>query len=202
LRPLPLLAVAFVGLTAIGGLVARGRREPALPDLGALPGFSLTDHRGRTLTGKDLAGGPWIADFIFTRCGATCPAMTSRLSRLRKEVPAAIRFVSFTVDPGHDTAEVLAAYARDFRADDRWSFVTGSQTALHALATEGFKLAALELLPDQRKPGDDGPFLHSAKFVLVDGVGRIRGYYDSADEGDVRTLAGDVRRLAGEPGTP
>ena len=139
-----------------------------------------------------------MADFIFTTCGGACPAMTARMARLRREVPDEVVFVSFTVDPAHDTPEALSRYAASFKADDRWLFVTGPQKELYGLSTEGFKLAAMEVPPEQQKEGEDGPFLHSSKFVLVDRSGEIRGYYDSTDEEEMRALVADLTRLQRE----
>ena len=173
--------------------------EAPLPRLGTLPAFQLVERSGRPLTSASLRSKVWVADFIFTTCGGACPAMTARMARLRREVPGDVAFVSFTVDPANDTPEVLARYAANFKADDRWLFVTGPQKDLYALSTEGFKLAALEVPPEQRREGDDGPFLHSSKFVLVDRAGHIRGYYDSTDEDEMRGLVADITRLQAEP---
>jgi protein SCO1 len=167
--------------------------------LALLPEFRLEDHYGHPLTLAGLKGRIWVADFIFTRCGGACPAMTARMARLRREVPDEVAFVSFTVDPAHDTPEVLARYAANFKADARWRFVTGSQKDLYALSTDGFKLAAMEIPLSQQKPGEgDGPFLHSSKFVLVDRLGEIRGYYDSTDEDEVRKLRAGIGRIQDE----
>ena len=142
-----------------------------------------------------------MADFIFTRCGGACPAMTARMSRLRREVPDEVTFVSFTVDPANDTPAVLARYAAGFKADRRWLFVTGPQKDLYALSTGGFKLAAMEVPPQDQKAGGDGPFLHSTKIVLVDRGGEVRGYYDSTDEDAMKALVADASRLHSEPGS-
>lgn len=191
------IAAASAAGAAAGAVALRSRPSP-LPDLGSLPPFSLTAHTGRPLSSEDLRGHVWVADFIFTRCAGICPAMTSRMARLQDEIPAGARLVSFTVDPQHDGPDVLARYARDFHAGQAWLFATGPQQALYCLATQGFRMEALEVAPDQRAAGGDGPFLHSSRFVLVDASGRIRGYYDSADEAAVRRLAQDLRRLAAE----
>lgn len=166
--------------------------------LSTLPPFTLTAHTGRSLSDADLRGRPWVADFIFTRCGGICPAMTSRMARLQKDVPPGTPLVSFTVDPLGDTPEVLARYARNFGAGDTWSFVTGPQEALYSLATSGFRLGAFEVPEGQQRPGGDGPFLHSSKLVLVDGRGQVRGYYDSADEAALRRLVEDLYRVSKE----
>src|SRR6185295_10547508 len=130
--------------------VACARPEP-LARLGTVPAFQLVERSGRPVTSDSLRGKTWVADFIFTRCGAACPAMTARMARLRREVPAEVVFVSFTVDPAYDTPENLSRYAASFRADEEWLFVTGPQKALYALSTGGFKLAAMEVPPEQQK---------------------------------------------------
>jgi protein SCO1/2 len=171
----------------------RPREEP-LPVLFELPQFTLVERSGRPFTLEDLRGHVSVADFIFTTCGSLCPRMTARMSRLRDELPAEVRFVSFTVDPAHDTPEVLRRYAGGLDAGDRWLFVTGGQAELLRLATDGFKLAALELPPGAAP--DEGPFLHSSRFALVDPRGRVRGYYDSEDGKELEGLRRDARRLS------
>lgn len=181
-------AVAAVGARALG-------RAPEPPRLGTLPDFRLVERSGRPPSLADLRGRPWVADFIFTQCGGACPAMTARMARLRRDVSPDVPFVSFTVDPAHDTPEVLARYAATFRADPSWCFVTGPQKDLYDLSVAGFKLAAMEVPAGEQASGGDGPFLHSSKFVLVDGEGVIRGYYDSTDERAMRTLVSDAAAL-------
>ena len=195
-RVLALVGVLLVaaGAVAAVGVRALGRGAPPLR-MGSLPDFHLTERSGRPLALADLRGRPWVADFIFTQCGGACPAMTARLVRLRREIPDDVRFVSFTVDPAHDTPEVLSRYAATFRADETWRFVTGPPQDLYALSVGGFKLAAMEVPAGEVAVGGDGPFLHSSKFVLVDGEGVIRGYYDSTDEQAMRTLAADASAL-------
>ena len=197
-RPTRLIA-ALAGLTLVFGISAawlavRLRAEP-LPILGALPAFSLEAHDGRRVSLESLRGRVWIADFIFTRCGGVCPAMTTRMSSLREEVSDDLRFVSFSVDPGYDTPQVLAAYAKNLEPGDQWVFLTGPQPAVYSLATDGFHLAAMEVPPDQQIEGGDGPFLHSSRFVLVDREGRLRGYYDSTDPEAMKKLVADVGRV-------
>jgi protein SCO1/2 len=176
--------------------VAVARRSPPLPVLGTLPAFALVGQDRQPVTRETLSGRPFVADFIFTTCAGVCPAMTARMAQLQARLPQDVALVSFTVDPVHDTPDVLARYAADFKAGPRWRFATGPREALYGLATEGFKLAAMELPQDQRQPAGDGPFLHSSKFVLVDGAGRIRGYYDSEERAALETLLSDVRALA------
>ena len=189
-----LLVLALVAVA--GAAVWQILNRPAPPPvLGEVPDFALTNRDGRTVHRADLAGQPWLADFVFTRCAASCPMMTARLARLGKELPAGeqVRRVSFTVDPVHDTPEVLARYAATFHAPADWLFLTGSEPDLHRLSRAGFKLAI-----DVPK-GDAGsavePILHSTRFVLVDGEGRIRGYYDGEDGEAMGRLVRDLKAI-------
>lgn len=188
-------SLMLVLAAAAAAPVLRRRLDPPPPVLGRLPAFSLTERSGRSVTRESLAGRVWVADFIFTSCAGLCPAMTARMARLQAEVPQGTRLVSFTVDPEHDSPEVLTRYAEGFQAGEEWLFVTGRKADLYNLAVDGFKLAAMEVPADQQRAGGDGPFLHSGQFVLVDERGQVRGYYDSKDEGAVLRLVRDARRL-------
>ena len=132
------------------------RRATPLPSRGELPSFSLTGHHGEAVSRETFAGRVWVADFIFTRCGGICPAMTARLVQLRGEVPASVAFVSFTVDPEHDTPEVLSAYAKRARVSGDWRFLTGSREALYALSTEGSSWRPWRFRPRSGWPGGTG----------------------------------------------
>lgn len=186
-------------LAVVGAALYQRLGRPAPPPvLGEVPAFSLTNRDGRTVTREDLAGGPWIADFIFTRCAASCPMMTMRMARLGRELPAgAARLVSFTVDPAHDTPEALERYAASFKAPASWLFLTGPEEELHRLSRQGFKLA-VDPAPPPGTASPEEPILHSTRLVLVDGRGRIRGYYDAFDEEATKRLRQDVAALARE----
>jgi len=187
--------LAVLGLVAAAaGLVLRRERPADLPVLGVVPPFTLIERSGRTTTLADLRGRPWVAGFIFTRCGGICPAMTARMKDLRAAEPA-VELVSFSVDPEHDTPAVLSAYARQHGIGERWWLLTGTVEALHSLARDGFRLAAAAVPPEEQQAQGDGPFLHSSRLVLVDGAARIRGYYDSADGEALRALRRDLARL-------
>lgn len=217
LRPLLwgllLAALAGVAVAAVHELQLRRARqesrelEAALPDLGRVPAFALTNRDGRVIHATDLAGTPWIADFVFTRCGSSCPLLSARLAGLDRTLPpAGIRLVSFTVDPVHDTPAVLERYARSFAASRRWLFLTGGQEQIRNLSRQAFKLAL--------EPGTGGgassasgdataggaaaeAIMHSTRFALVDADGEIRGTYQALEPEALRRLAADARALAG-----
>ena len=175
-------------------LLRRPAAGPALPRLGAAPSFALVSEQGKAVSSSDYVGKVWIADFVFTRCGGSCPILSSRMAALatRTADDPGIRYVSFGVDPEHDTPEVLAEYGRGLGADPaRWSFLRGERPLIRSLIKDGFKLAI------EDGPADSvEPILHSTRFVLVDGEGTIRGYYDGMEQAPVDVLEKDARALA------
>lgn len=191
---------SFLILVLLAVMVAtamqRLRKPEPPPILGHVPEFTLTNRDGRSIRRADLDGRPWVADFVFTRCPASCPMMSARMARLNRDLSAdlPVRLVSFSVDPEHDTPEVLERYAASFQATDRWLFLTGAREDVRRLCVEGFKLG-LDMAPS---PGmGPEPILHSTRFVLVDGRGDIRGYYEAFDEESTAKLRRDVEALAG-----
>jgi len=189
----PRALLAGAGLLIVAGAAAWIALRPRpLPVLGTVPPFTLVERAGTSMGAAELAGAVWIADFVFTRCPDVCPALTSRMAGLQRTLPPGadpVRLVSFSVDPAHDTPEVLRDYAARAGAADAWLFLTGPREAMAALLRDGFKVAW----------ADDGPpsapITHSDRFVLVDRALRIRGYYHGSDPEDVARLARDAVRL-------
>ncbi|MEE8170421.1 MAG: SCO family protein, partial [Phycisphaerae bacterium] len=169
-----------------------------LPVLYELPAFTLTERSGAALSGRDLAGRVWIADFIFTFCAGPCPMMTQRMGELQASLAdlEKLRLVSFSVDPLRDTPDVLTTYAKRFGADaERWLFLTcKDEQIIRDLAIDGFKLLARDATPDELEKGTDA-ILHSTNFVLVDVLGRVRGFYDALEPASMEQLLSDARKL-------
>lgn len=176
----------LLAASLFGGALALARslrREPLPPPpiLGTLPEFRLVDQDGEPFGLAELRGRPFVADFVFLGCSDVCPRLTARMKTLEGK----IRLVTISVDPENDTPERLKAYARAHGADPaRWTFLTGDAREVERTVVQGFKIA----MGKEPVPGDDpksGIFqiFHGEKFVLVDGQGRIRGYFDSDEEG-------------------
>ena len=166
--------------------------QPKNPVLGIVPDFELTERSGRTIEKSDLLGSVWVASFIFTRCATSCPMAVTQLAGLQSDLPEQVRLVSITVDPEHDSPQVLAEFAERVGANvDRWLFLTGEKSFIYRSIREGFHLSVQE--NDDAAPGWE--VTHSPRFALVDTKGRIRGYYESSDQQDLERLRADVHRL-------
>jgi cytochrome oxidase Cu insertion factor (SCO1/SenC/PrrC family) len=168
----------------------------ALPVYGEVPPFRFENVDGKRLGLQDLGGRPWVADFIFTNCAGSCPMMTLEMRDLARAVARSpVRLVSFTVDPDRDTLPVLAEYAKRNQADlSRWFFLRASKPDVDRLARNGFKLGVVQGLSPEE------PVIHSQKLVLVDGRGRIRGYYDGTDPEVIQKVVFALGALLREQG--
>lgn len=170
-----------------------GRRATeTLADYGVVPDFSLVERSGQPVRRSDLAGSPWIANFVYTRCSGSCPLVSAAMAKLQQRVENGVRLVSFSVDPSHDTPAVLAEFAERFKASrDRWWFLTGDVAALRRLVSEGFHLSVSE-----EAEGDPGEAItHSDRIVLVDRDLRIRRYYSGETDGWIEEAVRDLRGL-------
>lgn len=177
-------ALLFVAVLAIpiGRTLARELPKPPRTRLPLAP-FALTNTRGETFGSEDLKGRVYVADFVFTSCPTVCPKLTQQMLKIQKRtrhLGMAFQLVTFTVDPENDTPEKLAAYAKANHTDPvRWNFLTGPLGDVETTVVKGFKLAM------GKEEVSDGIFtiFHGERFVLVDGDGMIRGYYEATDDG-------------------
>ncbi len=178
-------------------VVKRDGRDVIDTIYATIPPFRFTDQFGRAFTDADVEGKILVVDFFFTRCGTICPRMSVQMQQLQLKLddPAFedVLFLSHTVDPEHDTPEVLREYARKLQADTaRWKFLTGDKTELYLQGSEGYYLAAREDVMAE------GGFLHSEKFVLIDKDRHIRGYYDGTTAEGMNAVAADIKMLLKE----
>jgi protein SCO1/2 len=185
----------FFAVAALAAaLTACSHRATSLEVLGDVPQFELIAQDGQPFHSQTLAGKIWVADFIYTTCPGPCPRMTSEMREVQdavSKIPAIssnVRLVSFTVDPAQDTPPVLAAYAKLHGASPAmWYFLTGPVPVLQTLDRDAFKLGNL-----------DASMQHSTRFVLVDGKGRIRRYYDTSESSAIPKVISDLSALARE----
>lgn len=174
---------------------------PELPHMGRLPAFALQDQLGRPVDRESLAGQVVVLDFIFTRCPDVCPVLSRKMADLREELPPEpllgkpITFVSLSVDPDHDTPEVLAEYGQRYGADPAsWRFLTGDRQTVMAIA-DGL-IQGLTLGPEGR-PAEVNDITHGERFVLIDSEGSMRGAFVTDPEG-LAAVARGARQLSRE----
>lgn len=159
------------------------------------PEFRYRDQEDRPVNRATFAGSPWIANFVFTECRTVCPTLTTKMVELQRRLAQVdVRFVSFSVDPAHDTPDALRSYAARWAPHEtRWTLVATEEATLPELAT-GFRIVA------EKQDAALDPILHTSAFLLVDGEGRVRGVFDVEHDDRLEALERGARRLAGAAG--
>lgn len=157
--------------------------------------FKFTNQYSEMISNETVKNKIYVADFFFATCQSICPEMSNNLISVQKEFEKddSLLILSHTVNPKHDTVQVLLSYAGTYGAKKgKWHFLTGSKKAIYDLAKNSYLVNALE---------DDGSsegFLHSELFLLIDTQGRIRGMYDGTDKSQVLKLISDIKTLKKE----
>ena len=136
-----------------------------------VPSFSFTNQDGKTITNKDYEGKVYIVEFFFTTCPTICPRMSKNLVQIQDSFKEFKDFgvASFTINPDHDTPEVLKEYAKEYgMTNPNWHLMTGDGDVIYELANKGFNLYTAK---DNEV---EGGFEHSGNFGLIDKNGFIR----------------------------
>jgi protein SCO1/2 len=106
---------------------------------GYFPNVPLVTHEGKTVRFYDdlLKGKSVAVNIIYTSCTDECPLETARLAQLQRllgeRMGKDIFFYSISIDPAHDTPEVLKAYMEKFGIGPGWTFLTGDAADIRAV---------------------------------------------------------------------
>lgn len=160
-----------------------------------IPAFNMLGQDSIQISNATLKGKIYVADFFFTSCPSICPVMQKNMLKLYKQYKDErdFAFLSYSIDPQHDTPSKLKKYSTQLGADSKkWYFVTGNKDSTYALAEKGYYATAKA---DSTAPGG---FVHSGGLILVDKERRIRGIYDGTQEDEVEKLSQDMKLLQAE----
>ncbi|MDC1031377.1 SCO family protein [Flavobacteriaceae bacterium] len=175
-----------------------------------VPSFVFENQDRLLISNEDFLGKVYVAEFFFTSCPSICPIMNKNMKRIEDVYGARTDFgiASFTIDPEHDTPEVLKEYAEDYEVfSQNWHFLTGQKNEIYALANTGFNIFA------SINSKVEGGFEHQGYFALIDKQGFIRSrsdefgnpivYYmgldqEGVDVQDVDLLIEDIKKLLNE----
>ncbi|WP_066223582.1 SCO family protein [Formosa haliotis] len=181
-----------------------------------VPEFSFTNQDGKTITNTDYLGKVYVVEFFFTTCPTICPIMSENLIQIQDRFKSIDNFgvASFTINPSHDTPEVLKEYAEKYGiTNPNWNLLTGDREAIYNLANLGFNLYTAE------EEGAAGGFEHSGNFALIDKNGFIRSrtdaygnpkiyyrgtitekakYDEDGEEEEITMLKEDIKKLLNE----
>ena len=181
---------------------SNGDSSVEMATLGEVPAFQFTDQNNESVNNSNYKGKVYVVEFFFSTCPSICPIMNTNMLKVQEEFLNNENFAiaSFTIDPIHDTPEVLKEYADRYGANHKqWHFLTGNKSDILKLSNEGFKLYAAE------SEEAEGGFEHSGLFALIDQQGFIRSridkngnpiiYYNGLEDEGVQMLIEDIRKL-------
>jgi protein SCO1 len=156
-----------------------------------LPDLKLVDQYGQPVSLASLKGKPVLFDFFYTTCPGPCLVLTARMRSIAEKIGHAlgskVSFVSVTVDPEHDGARQLLAYAKEQQAERKgWLFLTGAPAHIDNL------MARFQLT---RQREADGSVDHVLEFFLVGSDGHLLYQYLASDVRPER-IAGDIATAA------
>ncbi|GEO21964.1 hypothetical protein CQA01_24980 [Cyclobacterium qasimii] len=157
-----------------------------------IPDFTFTDQLGRSVGKEEMMGKITVVDFFFTSCPSICPVMSNEMERVQDVFRDEdnVQIYSISIDPEYDNQEVLFDYAKEHSATkDKWFFLNGPMEETYNLARCGF------ILPTISGGAVPEDFVHSDKFVLIDELGRIRGYYSGTKREGVDQLILETKIL-------
>jgi protein SCO1 len=161
-----------------------------------IPSFEFINQFGEPFTQENLQGKVYLADFFFTTCPTICPKMTETMKRVHDAIQdfPGVHLLSHTIDPFHDTPEVLREYGNQKGANfEKWTFLTGDLDAIYEICEFGYMAYAKEA------PDEPGGFTHSGFLVLIDKNKHIRAVYDGTRIEIAPEIVADIQTLLSEP---
>jgi len=160
-----------------------------------IPNFTFLNEDSIQVSNKHFAGKIWISEFFFASCPSICPIMNTQLKIIEKELrpyEKHIQYLSFSIDPSHDTPSVLKAHKKKLGISNKnWAFLTGDESFTHQLGIDHFLIFA------GREAEALGGYAHSGAFTLVDKKGYVRGVYEVVQP-DLSVNQKEYKRLLSE----
>jgi len=156
-------------LALLNEIVAGGSAVKPLAIGDSVPDFKLTDQRKRAVLLSSLRGKIVALNFVYTSCALPnfCLRLANNFNVLQKRFKQRLGrdlvLLTVTFDPVHDTPEVLADYAEQWKADAAWRFLTGSEQDVARVC----RLFGVNAFPNE------GLLDHSLHTVLIDRQGKL-----------------------------
>jgi protein SCO1/2 len=145
-------AAAAILLFAAPAFAANQPSAAALAMRKYFPNVEMRTQKGEPVHFYDdvIKGKTIIIQWMFTECRQSCPLATPKLLRvqraLEQRLGEKVLLVSISVNPHHDTSEVLKKYASQFRPPKNWILLTGTKNDVDLIR---HKLGVFD--PDEKK---------------------------------------------------
>ncbi|PWJ57109.1 protein SCO1/2 [Dyadobacter jejuensis] len=160
-----------------------------------IPAFKFVNQNSDTITEASVADKIYVADFFFTSCPTICPVMKRQMLKVHEAFKDndQLKILSHTIDPDHDTPEVLNTFAKDLGVTgDQWWFLTGPKEQIYEIGQKFY------MTPAQADSTAQGGYIHGGYFILCDKDRHVRGMYDGTTEEGTQKLITDINILLKE----
>ena len=149
-----------------------------------------------------MQGAVTLLGFFYSYCADPngCPLAWDAFEKVREEILARpqlyghVRLVFMSLDPKHDTPDVLSGFARRYEANAQevpWHFLT---TYSYLFLKPLLRDMGEEILVSRETQGDQAVVNHLLKVFLIDKDGWVREIYSNQSL-DPATILGDVETL-------
>jgi protein SCO1/2 len=194
--PAFLRLISALWLSLAAALFEPAKPGVVVPELAVgetFPAADCHDQTGALVRLADFHGQALALTFIYTRCpmGTFCP-LVSRNFDVTQELLVKLglngrcHLLSLSLDPDHDTAEVLSAYAKSCHADPAiWTFANAPDATIRRLGAA----AGLEYKREGERID------HNLRTVVIDPQGRLRHVF-RGDAWTPQELAAELRAAA------
>ena len=164
----PLTARRLKLLNGIAGSASLSEKAVAIGQ--TVPDFTLTDQKYRQIALSQFRGKVVAVNFIYTSCALPnfCLRIANNFGVLQKrfkgQMGRDLVLLTVTFDPVHDQPDVLAQYARQWKADpETWHFLTGAVPAVRRVCN----MFGVDFFPDE------GLMDHSLHTAIIDRQGKL-----------------------------
>lgn len=123
--------------------------SPGIPEAGAenyrrdviryeVPDVVLLSQRGEKVPLQEYFNGdkPILLHFIYATCTTICPVLAAGFVNFQRKMGAeseGAQLVSVSIDPEHDSPEVMTDYLARYGAGESWDFLTGTREDIDAV---------------------------------------------------------------------
>jgi len=169
----PLIGAGLAFALLFAAFVAFTNRSAPPANIGGP--FLLTTQNGENFSDRDLVGRPHLMFFGYTNCQDICHTTLFEMSEIMRALgpDANVGGVFVTVDPEHDTPQILKTYLESF--DPRIVGLTGSRDAVDAMLKE-FRIFSKQAAGDKNGYSVD----HNTVVFLMDKEGRFVSVFNVA----------------------
>lgn len=186
-------------ITIAFALILTACGQEKMPVIKKAPAFELSSIQGDKVSIKNTNGKVRLVYFYYSSCNMVCLPTNGIMAKIQSELKKEKIFgdkaalISVAVDTKRDTVEKLTTYSKQLNADlEGWYF----------LRTDDFKevQAIAAAYSISVTPLEDGEFIHTNAFTLVDAEGQIRKVYTSSEiePKNAPTIAADMKQLVEE----